>query len=310
MPAETVPALTAARVAHSAHTATAPTNRLDWLLDKFLARLRRHLPYARFADRLYHRLLFFRKHHRWPGGGKLWNDVWYRIKTSNEILDPLRIFVSDKEHVKQYVKAVAGDQHNVPTLAVLRSPAEVDAYQFPERCCIKPTHASAQVILRRDGEPVDREQIKRWFKLNYYRAGREINYRLLTPKVIVEPLIFGSTSVDDYKVFCYRGVPKFVQLDFDRHTNHTRKIFDTEWNEQDWSIIYPRNPSPVPRPASLATMLEVARALSAQFSFVRIDLYSDGEQVLVGEITNCSANAGGFFLPRSAEKTASERMFG
>jgi hypothetical protein len=310
MPAESIPVSAGARAAHSAHSATAPTNRLDRLLDKLLARLRRHLPYARFADRLYHRVLFYRKHHRWPSGRKLWNDVWYRIKTSNEILDPLRIFVSDKEHVKQYVKAVVGDQHNVPTLAVLRSPEEVDAYEFPAQCCIKPTHASAQVILRRHGEPIDREQIKRWFKLNYYRAGREINYRLLTPKVIVEPLIFGSTNVDDYKVFCYRGVPKFVQLDFDRHTNHTRKIFDTDWNEQDWSIIYPRNPNPVPRPASLDKMLDVARALSAQFSFVRIDLYSDGEQVLVGEITNCSANAGGFFLPRSAEQIASERMFG
>ena len=33
-------------------------------------------------------------------------------------------------------------------------------------------------------------------------------------------------------------------------------------------------------------------------------------RVLVGEITNCSANAGGFFLPRSAEALASRLMFG
>jgi hypothetical protein len=307
IPAE---AVTGQMTAQTARSATQPTNGLDRFLDKLLAVLRLHLPYTPVADRLYHRLLFFRKHHRWPGRALLWNDVLYRIKTSNEILDPLRVFVSDKEHVKQYVKAVVGDQHNVPTLAVLRTAAEVDAYAFPARCCIKPTHASARVILRRNGEPIDRDEIKRWFALNYYRAGREINYRLLNPKVIVEPLIFDSTNVDDYKVFCYRGEPRFVQLDFDRHSNHTRKIFDTRWKEQDWSIIYPRNPNRVPPPASLPKMLEVARALSAQFSFVRIDLYSDGNQVLVGEITNCSANAGGFFLPRSAEKTASERMFG
>ena len=30
----------------------------------------------------------------------VWNDVFYRIKTSDEILDPLRVFVSDKELVK------------------------------------------------------------------------------------------------------------------------------------------------------------------------------------------------------------------
>ncbi len=87
-----------------------------------------------------------------------------------------------------------------------------------------------------------------------------------------------------------------MQLDSARHTHHTRKLFDTDWNEQDFSIIYPRNAS------------RVARRLSKPFSIVRIDLYSDNRRVLVGEITNCSANAGGFFLPRSAEAGASRQM--
>lgn len=279
------------------------------LLDKALRRLRRWLPYNRFGDRLYHCVLFVRKHGRLPRDILLWNDVWYRVKTTDEILDPLRVFVSDKENVKHYVRAIVGDEHNVPTIAVLRSPAEVDSYEFPADCCIKPTHASAQVILRRDGAPIDRESIRRWFAIDYYKAGREANYRALRPKVIVEPLIFGSTNVDDYKIFCYRGEPKFVQLDFDRHTNHTRKLFDIDWNEQDFSIIYPRSTASIGRPDTLPQMLDIARKLSAPFSFVRIDLYSDNRQVLVGEITNCSANAGGYFLPRSAERRASEVMF-
>ena len=232
------------------------------------------------------------------------------MKTSNDIRDPLRVYVSDKEQVKDYVRKTIGERYNVPTIAILYSPAEIDAFNFPANCCIKPTHASAQVVLRTDGAPIDRERIKKWFSLNYYRAGRESNYRTLQPKVIVEPLIFGSANVDDYKIFCWRGVPKFIQQDFDRYTNHTRKIFDTRWNEQDFSIIYPRSSAPSPKPKTLADMLAVARALSAPFSFIRIDLYSDDRQVLVGEITNCSANAGGFFLPRSAEHKASQMMFG
>jgi hypothetical protein len=240
----------------------------------------------------------------------LWNDVWYRVKTSDEIVDPLRVFVSDKEHVKQFVREKLGDEYNVPTIAVLRSAGEVDSFDFPADCCIKPTHASGQVILRTDGAPVDRERIKRWFGIDYYRFGREWNYRGLQPKVIVEPLIFGGTNVEDFKIFCFRGVPRLIQVDIDRHTNHTRKFFDVEWNEQDFSIIYPRSAADFPRPASLDKMLAAARTLSAPFSFVRIDLYSDGDQVLVGEVTNCSENAGGFFVPRSAERRASELMFG
>jgi len=288
----------------------AEESRFRRLLDRALPHLKRYLPYNRYGDNLYHRLLFLRKHGRWPGKKLLWNDVWCRVKTSGEIRDPLRVFVSDKEHVKEYVRNTVGEHHNVPTIAILYSPTEVEAFEFPANCCIKPTHASAQVVLRTDAAPIDRELIKRWFSLDYYKAGRESNYRTLRPKVIVEPLIFGSTNVDDYKIFCWRGVPKFIQQDFDRHTHHTRKLFDTNWNEQDFSIIYPRSNAASPKPKNLADMLAVARALSAPFSFIRIDLYSDGNQVLVGEITNCSANAGGFFLQRAAEHKASALMFG
>ena|SRR5688572_28776418 len=279
------------------------------LLDKALPGLKRYLPHNRFGDNLFHRVVFLRKHHRLPSRRLLWNDVWYRVKTSREIREPLRVFVSDKEHVKAYVRDTVGDQYNVPTFAVLRSESEVDSYDFPPSCCIKPTHASAQVMFRVEGAPIDRERIKKWFSINYYLAGRERNYRTLEPKVIVEPLIFGRTHVDDYKIFCWRGEPKLIQLDIDRHTNHTRKILDTEWNEQDFSIIYPRSTSAAAKPTTLAEMLSVARTLSAPFSFVRIDLYTDNRQVLVGEITNCSENAGGLFLPRSAEHKASALMF-
>ena len=126
------------------------------LLDKALPHLRRRLPYTRFFDRLYHRLLFLKKHHRLPKQQMVWNDVWFRIKTSSEIEDPMRVFVSDKENVKEYVRQVIGDRYNVPTLAILRSPAEVDGFEFPTRCAIKPTHASTHVILREHGEPIDR----------------------------------------------------------------------------------------------------------------------------------------------------------
>jgi hypothetical protein len=240
----------------------------------------------------------------------MWNDVWYRIKTTDEILEPVRVFVSDKEHVKQYVKAVVGDEYNVPTITVLRSPQEVDFYDFPARCCIKPTQASAQVILRKNGEPIDLDRIKSWFKLNYYYAGREANYRTLRPKVIVEPLIFDSPDVEDYRIFCYQGEPRLIQVDLDRHTNHTRKIYDIDWNEQDFSILYPRATKAIKKPDTLPEMLAIARQLAAPFSLVRVDLYSNDQQIYVGEITNCSANAGGIFRPLSAEKKASELMFG
>ena len=82
------------------------------------------------------------------------------------------------------------------------------------------------VRLRKHGEPLDLARIKGWFRYNYYRAGRERNYKTLKPKIIVEPLVFDSTDLSDYRFFCVNGIPKLIQVDMDRHTQHTRKLFD------------------------------------------------------------------------------------
>jgi hypothetical protein len=270
----------------------------------------RALPKNRFGDRLFSRIEFMKFHKRWPSNARTYNDVLYRIKTSNDILDPLRVFVSDKEFVKLYVKATVGDQYNVPTVDVIRDRAAVDRYVFPDACCIKPTHVSGRVVLRRNGEPVDREKIKSWFDLNYYHVNREANYKLLQPKVIIEPLIFGSTNVEDYKILCSNGVPRIIQVDVDRHIQHKRKYFDANWNDLGFSIKYPRTDRTLPKPQNLTEMLEVAAALSRNFWFVRVDLYSNGSELLVGELTHCPDNADGRFSSPQAEQFVSQYLFG
>lgn len=252
------------------------------------------IPENRLGDKLYSFIKFFQLHRRLPGSKLLFNDVLYSIKTSNEIMDPLRVFVSDKELVKLFVTSVVGEQYNVPTIKILHSIEEVKAYAFPSDCCVKPTHLSGTVILRKQGGPVEIEKIERWLKESYYRANREANYKTLKRKVIVEPLIFGSDNLDDYKVFCYNGIPKLIQVDMDRHINHTESFFDTEWNLMPFSIHYPRSKRHTEKPKNLDKMLAVASALGSYFNFVRIDLYSNGEDCLVGEITNCPGGATGF----------------
>lgn len=271
----------------------------------------RLLPKARAVDRLVALIDHLRIHRRFPSARSgLFNDMLYGIKTSDEMRDPLRVFISDKEFVKLYVRAVVGEDYNVPTLDVLRSADEVDAYDFPESCCIKPTHASGRVILRRNGEAVDRALIRSWLKENYYNEFRELNYRYLKPKIIIEPILFQDPNILDYKFFCCNGVPKLIQVDFDRRMDHRRKFFDPEWNEQDFSIIYARAEHDLARPANLPLMLSLAAKLSAGLPFLRVDLYSDGTECFVGELTNCSENAQGHFVPPAAEARASRMIFG
>ena len=253
------------------------------------------IPNGRRFDHFVAFITFVRIHRRLPSNKMLFNDVLYRIKTTDEIINPLRVFVSDKEFVKLYVKAVAGDQYNVPTIKVLHTMDEAINFNFPPDCCIKPTHMSGKVILRKQGSPIDFEEIAQWLKYRYYNhTAREINYKTLKPKVIVEPLIFGDSNPTDFKIFCYMGKPKLIQVDMDRYIEHTEKFFDPQWNELPFSIHYPRSRRTMEKPKNLDKMLEVAGLLSSHFNFVRVDLYSNGEECLVGEITNCPGGATGF----------------
>lgn len=253
------------------------------------------IPKNRMGDTFIAFINFVRAHRRFPTNKLMFNDVLYKIKTSDEIIDPLRVFVSDKEYVKLFVKAVVGDQYNVPTIKIFHDIEDLKKYKIPADCCIKPTHLSGEVILRRNNSPVDYEKIERWFKSSYYENNREANYRTLRPKVIIEPLIFDSDNLTDYKIFCYLGRPRLIQVDLDRYIEHTEKFFDPEWNEMPFSIHFPRSTHHViKKPKNLEKMLAVASALSAYFNFVRIDLYSNEEVCLLGEITNCPGGATGF----------------
>ena len=268
------------------------------------------VPKTRWGDSVYTWLRFMSVHKRFPAkNGRLFNDFLYGIKTSSEILDPLRVFTSDKELVKLYVRAIVGEQYNIPTLAVLKSGREARSFEYPARCVIKPTHLSGPVILRRRGEPLDHGRIDTWLRSNYYDNGREANYRSLRPKVIVEPFVFDDDNPNDYKIFCVDGEPRLIQVDSDRHTSHTRSLFDVDWKQLPYSFLYPITQVPPARPENLAPMLEVARKLSAAFSFVRVDLYSNGTHALVGELTHCPENVRGVFRPEGAEAAVSGVLF-
>jgi hypothetical protein len=269
----------------------------------------RSLPKNSVGDKLFALISFARNHRRLPGRKPLINDVLFLMKTSPEIMRPERAFVSDKEFLKIFVSGTIGDRYNVPTLAILRNAEEVDAFDFPESCCIKPTHASGLVCFRRAGEAIDKAEIKRWLTINYYDTDREPNYKRLQPKIIVEPLVWGIPDPIDYKLFCYRGKVRLVQVHLGRFSEHRSCFYDRDWNLQDYSLCYPRHPAGTERPQNFSEMIEVAEMLGAHFNLIRVDLYSNGSQILVGELTNCVAAGNGNFYPRHGEVLASQTLF-
>jgi hypothetical protein len=247
----------------------------------------------------------------WPNlvRPRRFNERLLRMMVTDEGRSPLRARISDKELVKQFIRERVGDRYNVATFAVLRSEADVRGYAFPDDCVVKPTHASGLVEFRQGGVPeVDRDALIRWLRINYYREYREPNYRSLEPKIIVEELLRedGQRIPRDYKVFCFHGVPGFVMVNEGRFASLHKTLDSPQWELLPFRLDCPQHD--IPRPPNLDEMLDVSRRLAAGLSFVRVDLFSPGNDLRVGELTNFPDACGvPFDTPRSDE--AAGRFF-
>jgi len=269
-----------------------------------------YVPKNRVGDKFIAYINFIRCHRRLPNQNLL-NDYLFKIKTSDEILNVLRQFTSDKEFVKSYIGNCVGEELNVKTIAVLNNPKEIYAYDFTEGEVVKPTHASGLVHFVKD-KNFDKGELINWLSLNYYEVSREANYRYLKPKIIVEEPIFGRHDVDDIKFFCVKGKVKVVQWDFDRRENHTRMLYDRNWQSLNASLGYPKSTKSKDKPSKLSEMIEVTERLAEPFGLVRVDLFydEDTENYCVGEITHCHGSSNERFDSRESEIRVSSVLFG
>lgn len=267
------------------------------------------LPKNDATDYLYSLAKFVRIHRRLPRRDSLlFNDVLFALRNGPEITHPDRVRISDKELVKDFVRERIGQAYVVPTLAVLRSAEDVDSYEFPRVCVAKPTHMSGHFILRKDGEAIDRDKVQSWLGLNYYDTSRERNYRSLVPKIMVEQFALGRPSVNIYRLYCVNGGPRMVHVNVDFLGADLKSYYDGNWNLLPFWVRSPR-PANVPRPACWEEMLDVAARLSRGFSILRVDLYSDGKRIVVGELTNCSGGSFEPFNPFEGEVIASRLLW-
>lgn len=152
---------------------------------------------------------------------------------------------------------------------------------------VKPTNGSGCTYFLKDPlQEADYLRLLRSARENVYKRTREIQYRGLESKLIVEEHLAAHESLTDYKFFCANGHVLACQVDLDRFTNHTRALCSIP----DFKI-YPvesgRYPIPehVTPPPTLAAMIDIAAQLSQGFGFVRIDLYEYQGGVYFGEFT-------------------------
>ncbi|EON77498.1 Glycosyltransferase [Lunatimonas lonarensis] len=245
-------------------------------------------------DIFYTKLLFLFKQRKFLNlsNPKTFNEKINYIKLFST--NQLRVLVSDRLEVRKYV---AERTHSCNLIPLLWSGVDFsrEVYdKLPQKFVIKGNHGSKMVKIV--DKHVDRyndvlEFTKRWMKTDYYLRGRERNYRDLKRFLVVEAMLETkeSTIPPDFKFFCFDGKVGFVQVDLDRFKQHRRNIYDTSFELLDFELHFAKG-DPIKKPVQWEIALGVAEALSADFSFIRVDLFLVDGGVYFGELTNYPGN--------------------
>ena len=264
------------------------------------------LPRIPPGDRAFARVEFLLAHGRLPERRPVrYADHLFARRVDGSLREPLRRFVSDKEYAKMFIELRVGARYNLRTYALLRTVGEVESF-VPERfpCVVKPTAAASVLrFVPGPGDFPDRETLRRWLALDFYREGREWNYRHLRQKIMVEEFFTedGRHQAPEYKMFCFRGKPCFIMEALHRFTaRYTCTFYDPEWRRLEMAVRGRPNPAHA-KPPRLGLMLDLAERLSAPFDFVRVDLYATDSEVRVGELTTCPQRALQVWEPASAQ---------
>ena len=257
-----------------------------------LMHLGRHWPFRHLiSDKQFLSFFYRAYHHR--------RIDWNNPQTFNEKLQWLKLYdrqeaytrLTDKYLVRQYVKDKIGEQYLVPLLGVWNNPRDIDFSQLPNQFVLKCNHDSGSVIICHDKNKLNKKQaiqkLSKAFYTQYFWKSREYNYKNIQRKVIAEKLLVNEEKSDlpDYKIFCFNGKPKFIQVDLNRFTKHVRKFYTTDWNPIDVQDVHYNPAISAQRPECLNELLHLAHILSRDFIHVRVDFYLVGEQIYFGELT-------------------------
>ncbi|WP_349727929.1 ATP-grasp fold amidoligase family protein [Peribacillus frigoritolerans] len=230
------------------------------------------------------RKLNLKKPKRWTE--KLqWYKLYYRT--------PLMTQCADKHDVREYIKSKGLEYILNKLYAVHSSSDQFNLDSLPQKFVIKTTNGSGTNILCKDKKQLNLNKVKQslneWMSRDNYSVGREWSYKGIVPKIIVEEYLEDKSNpydgINDYKFICFNGRAKYIVFDVDRHIDHKRNIYDTDWNFININTDYPNFGDCVSRPEGLDEMLKVANKLAEDFPFVRVDLYWVNGKVYFGELT-------------------------
>jgi len=246
--------------------------------------------YLKFlSDRVYLKLLFWlRFNKRLDLNNPLtFNEKIQWLKLYDR-KDEYKCYV-DKYEVRNIIKEKIGEEYLIPLYSVYDTPNQIKWEDLPESFVLKCTHGSGANIICKNKNELNIKKasllLRKWYKKNWFWYGRAYPYKNIKPRIICEKYISDlDITPDDYKVLCFNGKAKLIEVHHDRFGNHTQDFYDINWNK---TKITQSNPSDtlLPKPKCLEEMIRLSETLAEGFIHIRIDWYIVNNKLYFGEIT-------------------------
>lgn len=206
--------------------------------------------------------------------------------------DPYAKECADKYTVRPIIEKVIGSEYLNELYAIYDSVYDINIDKLPNSFVLKVTSGSGFNIICLDKNKINWEnevkKIQRWMNFDYSLKGREWVYKDLKPRIICEKYLsdeHGNPPMD-YKIYCFNGIPRIIQVDIDRFGSHKQNFYDIDWNFRDVRIWCDNNINyEIPKPINLEKMIDISRTLSKPFPHVRVDFYNLNGLIIFGELT-------------------------
>ena len=208
--------------------------------------------------------------------------------------------LADKYKVRKYVESLGLGDILVKLYGKWDKVEDIDWDLLPNQFVMKVNNGSGDVLVCSNKKTLNikasKVKFKKLLRHKFGYVAAEPHYWGIHPCIIAEELLdvtkqpIKTTSLIDYKIWCFNGEPECIWTCYNR-TKNTVEVatYDLDWNyHPEWSVFtnhYIEAKVRIPKPVSLHLMLEIASKLSSGFKQVRVDLYEVGGKPYFGEMT-------------------------
>ena len=203
--------------------------------------------------------------------------------------DPLVISCSDKWAVREYIEKKGYGMYLNELYFTWNDAYEIEWEKLPKQFVLKCNHGCGYNIVCDDKSKLSVEyaikKINRWMGEDFGKFNAEPHYDKISKKIICEKYLGGD--IIDYKFFCFNGKPQFMYIaqGFGKGNNERITFFDMNGNKapyrrKDYNIM-----DDAVLPVRFEEMSTLSKELSADFPFVRVDLFEVNGKIYFSELT-------------------------